>query len=135
MNDELMIRKLIEDYSDAVNQRDGAAISALWAQDGRWSVPEYEGLADVRGVNAIRSTWESLMAAVPTAFLICVPSRLQIDGDTASARSYGTELVTDGEGANRYGVGFYADRFVRQQDGWRFSERVWTTINRVLIPA
>ena len=104
MNDELMIRKLIEDYSDAVNQRDGAAISALWAQDGRWSVPEYEGLADVRGVNAIRSTWES-------------------------------ELVTDGEGANRYGVGFYADRFVRQQDGWRFSERVWTTINRVLIPA
>ena len=70
MNDELMIRKLIEDYSDAVNQRDGAAISALWAQDGRWSVPEYEGLADVRGVDAIRSTWESLICmgtvAVPT---------------------------------------------------------------------
>ena len=135
MNDELEIRSVIENYADAVNRRDGAAIAALWTEDGRWSVPEAEVLADVRGVDNIRATWESLMASVPTAFFLCVPANIRVEGDTATARSYGTELVTDQAGATRYGVGFYADRFRRLEGRWRFSERVWTTINRVLIPS
>ena len=135
VKDELEIRSLIENYADAVNRRDGAAIAALWAEDGRWSVPEVEVLADVRGAQNIRATWEALMAAIPKAFFICMPAGIRVDGDEATARSYGTELVTDGEGATRYGCGFYADRFRRQDGRWRFTERVWTTIDRVLIPS
>lgn len=134
MSDELEIRVLIENYSDAVNQRDGAAIASLWAEDGRWSVPEAELLADVRGRETIRTTWEALMGSVPTAFFICVPANIRVSAESASARSYGTELVTDGAGTTRYGVGFYEDRFRKTGGRWLFVERVWTTINRVAFP-
>lgn len=130
MNDELEIRRLIEDYSDAVNQRDADLIESLWDADGRWSVPEVESLADIRGATNIRRVWEGMMSMVPVAFLVCVPAAIRIDGDMATARSYGTELVTDPEGVTRYGVGYYRDRFVRCVDGWRFAERVWCLISR-----
>lgn len=134
LKDELAIRALIENYSDAVNRRDGATIASLWAEHGRWSVPEAEVLADVRGRETIRSTWESLVASLPKAFFTCVPANIQVSRTSASARSHGTELVTDGEGTTRLGVGFYEDRFQKIGGRWLFAERVWTTINRVAFP-
>lgn len=125
VKDELEIRGLIERYSDAVCMRDSDAIMDLWADNCRWSVPDMEGLENVVGKGAIRATWEGAQALFPFAFLICVPGRIDIDGDRASARVYTTEVLRGADGAVRHAVGRYDDKFERQRGGWRFTERVW----------
>lgn len=128
--DQLEIRSLIEQYSDAVNRRDSEAVGRLWADNGRWSVPEAEGFADISGRDAIKAAWEQLLDVFPVAFFLCVPANIVIDADVATTRSYGQELVKDKAGALSTAVGFYEDRFIRTHSGWLFGERVWHTICR-----
>ncbi len=125
VRDQLEIRALIEHYSDACCRRDSDAILELWADDCRWSVPDMEGLESIEGKAAIKETWVGAQGLFPFAFLICVPGDITIDGDTATARSYTTEILKDLEGKVRQAVGRYDDRFGRRDGKWLFTERVW----------
>ena len=99
--DQLEIRSLIENYSDAVCRRDSEAIMSLWAEECRWSVPEMAGLENVVGKKAIKDTWEGAQKLFPFAFLLCVPGSITIAGDQASARVYTTEVLKSVDGSVR----------------------------------
>lgn len=128
---ELAIRGLIERYSDACCQRDVDNIMALWAEDCRWSVPDMEGLEDVRGKAAIREIWQSAQKLFPFCFLICSPGVIEIDGDTASARTYTNEVLVDAEGNMRKAVGVYHDKFCIRDGQWLFTERTWIMLKHI----
>jgi ketosteroid isomerase-like protein len=123
--DQLEIRSLIENYSDAACRRDTDGIVALWADDGRWSVPDMKGLENVIGKSAIRETWEGAKPLFPFCFLICTPGYIEIEGDAASARVYTTEVLKDPQGNVREAVGRYDDEFKRINGKWLFSSRTW----------
>jgi len=124
------IRILIERYADAVNRRDPAALTNLWADDGRWSVPESEALREVNGRTAIGQAWEGLMSLFPVAFFLCMPGHIAIDGDEAETRAYGQEVVRDQDGKLSTAVGYYDDRFIKRDGQWLFAAREWRTICR-----
>lgn len=131
VRDQLEIRSLIENYSDACCQRDSTALMKLWADDCRWSVPDMPGLESVEGKEAIRATWEGAQDLFPFAFLICVPGDIAIDGEAATARVYTTEVLKDREGKVRQAVGRYDDKFARRNGKWLFTERVWYILNQL----
>jgi len=125
VRDQLEIRSLIERYSDACCQRDSKALMELWADDCRWSVPDMEGLENVQGKQAIETTWKGAQALFPVSFVVCVPGIIEIDGDTAMARTYTTEVLESAEGEVRHAVGRYDDKFAKRDGRWLFVERVW----------
>ncbi|MCW1384681.1 nuclear transport factor 2 family protein [Novosphingobium sp. KCTC 2891] len=125
VRDELAIRGLIERYSDACCQRNVDAIMALWADDCRWSVPDMEGLEDVRGKDAIHAIWQGAQALFPFCFLVCTPGVIEIEGDTAWARTYTNEVLVNTEGETRQAVGIYHDKFAVRGGRWLFTERTW----------
>jgi len=128
VRDQLEIRSLIEAYSDGVTRRDPDAIMALWAEDCRWSVPDMEGLEDVRGKDAIRSMFEAAQGLFKVTFLTGTPGNITITGDTATARTYTHEVLESTEGETRHAVGLYEDKFGRIDGQWLFTERTWHMI-------
>ena len=84
VRDQLEIRSLIEAYGDCVTRRVPDEIMELWADDCRWSVPDMEGLEDVRGKDAIRANFEAAQGLFNVTFLVCNPGNIAIDGDKAT---------------------------------------------------
>jgi ketosteroid isomerase-like protein len=131
VRDQLEIRALIEHYSDACCRRDSAAILDLWAEDCLWSVPDMAGLERIEGKPAIKQMWEGAQQLFPFAFLICVPGDIKIDRETATARSYTTEVLKDQDGKLRQTVGRYDDKCGRRNGKWLFTERIWHMLHHL----
>ncbi|HLY56157.1 MAG TPA: nuclear transport factor 2 family protein [Stellaceae bacterium] len=129
IEDQLGIRELIERYSDACCVRDAEAIGALWAEDGRWGVSDMPEL-ESHGKAAILERWTQGQALFPFVFLLCIPGRIDIDGDTATARTYTTEILTAANGTGRKAAGRYDDRFTKASGRWLFAQRVWTPLHQ-----
>ncbi|MFV9634946.1 nuclear transport factor 2 family protein [Mycobacterium neumannii] len=60
---------------------------------------------------------------------------VDINGDSATLRTYVDALILleDGTGANP--VGYYDDQAVRTADGWRIARRSYTSVRLVAVPA
>jgi hypothetical protein len=60
---------------------------------------------------------------------------IDINGDTATMRTYVDALILleDGSGANP--VGYYDDHAVRTTDGWRITRRSYTSVRLAAVPA
>jgi len=52
------------------------------------------------------------------------PGTIQLDGDTATGRSYLSELALLRDGSSHLNYFVYHDRYQRTPDGWKFTERV-----------
>lgn len=124
-HDQVEIRCLIENYSDAIMRRDTDAVMRLWAEDCHWGVPDMAGLESVRGKATIQQALDGAQALFPFIFLLCVPGEIAIDGDTATGRNYTTEILRGTEGDVRKAVGRYDDKFNKINGKWYFSERIW----------
>jgi hypothetical protein len=63
----------------------------------------------------------------PAEYLIQTshPGTIEIDGDTATGRTYMHELGRSRDGRSMTNFAIYHDRYQRTPDGWRFSERVY----------
>jgi len=125
-----MTRPLLLPVEVAFRRRDSAALMQLWADNCRWAVPDMQGLENVTGKAAIKATWEGAQKLFPLTFLICVPGNISIDGDSATARVYTSEVLTSASGELRNAVGRYDDRFQRIDGKWLFTERVWTMLQQ-----
>jgi ketosteroid isomerase-like protein len=130
IRDQLEIRTLIENYADAACRRDTAGIVACLSDDCHWSVPGMKGLENLRGTKQVAETWEAAKAVFPFCFLVCVPGYLDINGDTATARVYTTEILKSPDGTVRNAAGRYDDRLQRLNGKWLFIERIWTMMHQ-----
>ena len=133
--DRLGIRELIDSYSDAVTQRDAEAWGANWAEDSRWCLPDL-GVPEwneILGKKKIVEEWTRMMGdfhgdedAPAVCSFLCNPGAMEVTGDTATARSYSTEVFLDEKGRTLETKGQYDDKFVKIDGAWYFKERVWT---------
>lgn len=127
--DYLAIQRFLGGSSDAVTRRDFEKFAACWAVDGVWNIGLNRELLEGRDtiVENIRTIMDGIDAMVQT---IENGDAWYADGDTdvAHARFYFTELVRRPTGESTLLRFFYADRLVRNGDGWLFSERVLNPI-------
>ena len=127
--DRLAIRELLETYADAVTRCDAAAWGATWAEDAEWSLPDYPELGTTKGRPAIVAMWIEAMKAYPGITFEAWPGSIEIIGDTATMRSYTSEVYDQNDTTMR-DRGVYEDTCVKIGGQWFFRSRSFRNIHR-----
>lgn len=133
VEDRLAIRELLEIYADAVNRCDPEAWGAIWAEDAEWSLPDYPEIGTTKGRDAIVAMWVEAMKAYPGIIFQAWPGSIEVDGDTATMRSYTSE-VYDQNGMTMRDRGFYEDVCAKRDGRWYFSARTFRNTHRQHAP-
>ena len=131
--DRLAIRELLETYADAVTRCDAAAWGATWAEDAEWSLPDYPELGTTKGRPAIVAMWIEAMKAYPGITFEAWPGSIEIIGDTATMRSYTSEVYDQNDTTMR-DRGVYDDTCVKIGGQWFFQSRSFRNIHRQHAP-
>jgi ketosteroid isomerase-like protein len=122
LSDRAEITDLITRYSSAIDRRAWDDLDALFTED---AVLDYTATGGIRGTLPEHKSYNAqvLTSFAGTQHLMALPV-LEIDGDTASARTICfNPMVVDDRHVFFVGL-WYLDRLVRTAAGWRFSERV-----------
>jgi uncharacterized protein (TIGR02246 family) len=127
VEDRLAIRERIETYSHAVFLHDADLWISNWAEDAVWHLPSAG--VDLGGRANIRAAWEQAMGAFSLAGFFAVPGAIEVEGDTATARSYTQEILVLKEGGMRRIVGAYDDTLVKRDGTWLFARRSYTVLH------
>ena len=117
--DSAAIRDLARRYAHYVWQNDLEALAGLFAEDGEMDPGTRPPL---RGRAALLEGFRQMLTA-GSVFLPFVQQHVvDLAGDTASGTCY-IDLRAEVEGESMIGAGWYADRYVRTAEGWRFQSR------------
>jgi len=127
--DRLAIRELLEAYADAVTRCDATDWGACWSEDGAWEMPDYPEFPPQKGRTAIVGLWVEAMKSYPGIMFEAWPGSIEVTGDTASVRSYTSE-VYDQNGITMRDRGVYEDSCVKVDGTWLFSKRIFRNIHR-----
>ena len=126
--DHLAIRDLLERYTNGVNQRDWAAVEAVFTADATWEV----GGNDIPAMNQSFSSAPAIAAGISSLvnpMSVLVQSNhaavIEVNGNTATAVSTINEFGLPPGADNTMTLwGTYYDDIVRDRDGeWRFKRR------------
>jgi|TARA_B110000902_G_scaffold77774_1_gene92467 uncharacterized protein (TIGR02246 family) len=128
IEDRLAIRELMDIYADAVNQRDAELWGSTWAEGSSWKLPVIPGMENVAGKENIVAAWNAGMAMFPFIFMSISVGDIQVDGDTATARAYTTEVGTTLDGTEIRPRGQYDDKLIRVDGEWLFIERIFNSL-------
>ena len=123
MRDADAIAALIYTYAERVDAGDLDGMAALFAHATyRSQVAEYSGSTELAAVMKRRIR---LHDGVPRTKHVTTNLMINVDGDTATARSYFTVLqATSALPLQPIVAGRYHDRFVRAAGAWRFADRL-----------
>ncbi len=121
IEDRLAIRELIENYADAVFQRDEKRWAANWADEASWNLAGME----VKGKANIVGMWKQAMAGFSFVAFFAAPGAIEVDGNKARARVYTAEDLVETSGKRRHVIGQYDDEFTKQSGRWLFSQRTY----------
>mgnify|MGYP003902665837 FL=1 len=128
IEDRLAIRELMDIYADAVNQRDAELWGSTWAEGSSWKLPVIPGMENVAGKENIVAAWNAGMAMFPFIFMSISVGDIQVDGDTATARAYTTEVGTTLDGTELRPRGQYDDKLIKVDGEWLFIERIFNSL-------
>ena len=128
IEDRLAIRELMDIYADAVNQRDAELWGSTWAEGSSWKLPVIPGMENVAGKENIVAAWNAGMAMFPFIFMSISVGDFQVDGDTATARAYTTEVGTTLDGTEIRPRGQYDDKLIKVDGEWLFIERIFNSL-------
>jgi 3-phenylpropionate/cinnamic acid dioxygenase small subunit len=125
LEDREAIWRLLQDYRHQLDQRDFAAYSRLFTEDGEW----VGDLGSAKGPAEIEALLVRTLEVYPddstrTLHLIANPV-IDVEGDSATASSMWCYLTRD-ESDNPvvFFVGQYEDELVRVESEWKFRRRV-----------
>lgn len=126
-DDYISIRRLVEKYADAVQRRDAPDWASCWAEDGVWDLGPGR---QVKGRDTIVGMWKQAMGGFPMAIQLIHGGVVeQVEGNTATARWYLTELLQTPDGGKRLGAGVYRDSYVKDATGtWLFQLRRYSLL-------
>ena len=125
--DRLRIRELLENYCDAVNQRDGSAWGRTWSTEAVWELPHLD--IDIRGRDAIVTAWEDAMKLFPFVNMMAQPGPIEFSGERATMRSYTMEVAVTQEGKEIRPCGEYDDECIKEDGQWVFSRRTFRVLH------
>jgi ketosteroid isomerase-like protein len=122
LSDSAAITDLVARFDYAVNRRDVAEFSALWAIDAVWEI-EAPMAMRTAGATQIVATWQQMLGGTQWLFRGSFAGVLQVDGDTATGRWPCIEIGTFADGKGYDNRAMYEDRYVRQGERWVFQHR------------
>ena len=125
ISDRLEIQDLFARYSFAIDERDWAALDAVFTPDARIDYTESGGVAG--SLDDIKLWLPEALGRFPMFQHMVATTKLQLDGDVASSRTIlFNPMVHEAPDGTRqtFFIGlWYRDRLVRTELGWRISER------------
>jgi 3-phenylpropionate/cinnamic acid dioxygenase small subunit len=126
VSDRIEIDDLLTRYATAVDTRDWTLYESCFTTD---AVIDYTASGGIKGALADVRRWLSEVMPVFAVTQHLVTNRsVALDGHTASSRSYFFNPLglPDGRGGMTmyFDGGFYNDKLVRTEHGWRIAERV-----------
>jgi uncharacterized protein (TIGR02246 family) len=122
LNAECAIRQLHGRYMDAVWRQDSACFADCFASDGRWKIA---GL-DMRGRDEIRDGCGRLLGLCEKIQLVTLPAVLEVGDKKASGRVHMIEFAKMLDGGAAMTIGVYHDRYVEEEERWRYASRHWS---------
>lgn len=138
--DRLAIDDLLTRYATGVDRRDWSLWESCFTSDARIDYTAFGGIAG--SVPEVRAWLESVMPRFEMSQHLVVNREVTIEGDTATSRAafFNPMALTTPEGRVLFfDGGYYRDRLVRTQDGWRIRERIeefsYSTRLAPLLPA
>jgi ketosteroid isomerase-like protein len=121
--DRIEIEALRGEFTDACMTNDHERLGSLFTADGAVRIPA-AGIQAV-GPDQVRTLGERREALSACFVQNTHPGRIEIDGDTATGRTYIYELFQLRDGTSHVNHAVYHDRYQRTPDGWRFAERAY----------
>ena len=125
ISDRIEIDDLLIRYTLAIDTKDWELLDTVYTPDAKI---DYTTSGGIKGEYPEVRAWlaKALAPFTMTQHLIS-NSAVNIDGDTATARTmvFNPMGTDDGEGGLKlfYVGGWYDDKLVRSDDGWRIAER------------
>lgn len=121
--DHVEIEALRGEFTDASMMHDYDRFAALFTEDGAWRMPhideEFTSRNEIRaGVERLRALWEYFVQTVHQG-------TIQLDGNTATGRSYVSEFGRFRNGNSQLNYSIYHDHYQRTPEGWKFADRLY----------
>ena len=117
------IEVLRGEFTDAAMMNDHERLGSLFTPDGALRIPDASinavGPPQVRALGERRETLAACFVQNTH------PGKIDVDGDTASGRTYIYELFQMRDGTSHVNHAVYHDQYQRTPDGWKFAERVY----------
>lgn len=125
--DRLLIRELIDAYSNLVTRQMCSALGDLFVDDCLWRTKGTHP-REFRGREQVVEAIAAVVLGYPLIFQMPHASRIEVDGDTATATTLLHEIgkIDDRNGA--FALAVYEDSFVRTPAGWKFKERLFQAV-------
>jgi hypothetical protein len=127
---QVQLRRLVEDYAGAADRQDQAGFAGVFTHDGILEVRQQgyvEPLVHAEGPEELGAVMLLFNPFLFTQHLVCNHRvTLDADGRTGTGETYClANHVSDAEGGRQNLMQFirYLDRYVRTDDGWRFTRR------------
>ena len=129
IDDRLLIRDLIDEYSNVCTQKAWDRLPQLFVQECVWRTEGTHARA-FRGHAEIVEAIKAVVEGYPLVFQMPHAPRIQLDGDRATATTLMHEFgrLDADKGSIAYGT--YSDRLVRTAAGWKFEERLFQAVHR-----
>lgn len=121
-SDIVEIQQLAAAYCHHMDDGNGAAVAALFVDDGVLEIVDMVKSVGHEEITANCSVFPQIM---PGGRHIVQNMFVEGDGDSATLRAY-LSNVTAGDTPTAVQTGRYADEAVRTDQGWRFSRRTLT---------
>lgn len=126
MSDRDDITDVLLRYATGIDRRDWALFRTVFTDD---CALDYGDIGSWNGVEAVTAFMEQTHAMAGHTMHRITNVGVEIDGDSATARSYVDALIMSHDntsGANAAGV--YDDALTRTAAGWRLARRRFTTV-------
>ena len=121
--DELAIRQLAAAYADACNRMSAEDMASVYAPDGELIALQFSD-QPMKGRDKLRRIFTNLLAQRDFIFYVLFSGVVNIDGDTATARWWVSELrQVSGDDKIICMLACFQDEVVRLEEGWRFARR------------
>jgi ketosteroid isomerase-like protein len=121
--DRVEIEALRAEFTDAGMMRDWDRFASQFTPDGAWRMPHID--VEFVGRDEIRAAIERLQAHWDYFVQTMHPGAVDIDGDTATGRTYIEEFGRLRDGSSHLNYALYHDRYQRTAHGWKFAERTY----------
>ena len=121
--DHVEIEALRGEYTDAAMMRDYDRLASLFTPDGVLRMPNIP--VELTSPEEIRGWGRQVPDFVEFLVQNTHPGTIQLDGDTASGRTYMHEVGRTRDGRSELNYAIYHDHYRRTPDGWKFTERVY----------
>jgi ketosteroid isomerase-like protein len=124
MSEEFSIQQTISRYAEGASRADWEQVLSTYMPNGVWEITSFG--AKFEGHKAIQDGLRQFCDPMDYIVQLNAPALIQIQGDAATARSVIREC---GKYAGRNEalevLGFYADKLLRTENGWKFTHRVF----------